>query len=103
MRQAAAATEFVGVPIDVSADPTDLATEIAVVDVYAPTPEVGDDAWHTADWKEGAADPYVIQLLVGPGDGGQLELTAGRWYSVCARIVDLPEEPIRRVGPLIAF
>lgn len=102
MRQAAAATEYIEVPVTVDTDPTGDTVDIAIVDRWAPIPPPDDTAWHAAEWKTLAANPYIARLLVGP-DGGALELEAGITYSAVLRVTDNPEIPIRRVGPITAI
>jgi hypothetical protein len=102
MRQAAAATEFVAVPVDVSEDPTAVPVHIAIVDLYAPIPDRTSEDWLEAEWDQDEANPYSARLLVGP-DNGALELTAGSRYTVAIKIGDNPEEPIRKAGILYAY
>src|SRR5689334_24306359 len=98
MRQAAAATEYVEIPITVDEDPTADQVFIAIADPWLATPDL---EFHPADWKAGAANPYIARLLVGPD--GALELTAGTWYAVSWKATDSPEEPHRSAGVLYAF
>lgn len=103
MRQPAAATEFLHIPIDTDTDPTALDVKVAVVDHWASTPPVGSPLYIPAEWGEETSSPFDAKVLIGPdASPASVELEAPNWYAACVLIGDDPETPIRRVGPIIA-
>ena len=54
--------------------------------------------WYAGSW-ETIGGQYFARVLVGPGVGGVVTLTAGTWNVWC-KITDNPEIPVRLVGTL---
>jgi hypothetical protein len=99
---AAGSLEYVRVQVAATAsgaavDPTSDTVSMAFLPSSA-APASGD--WKSASWETDATvtpTVYRARCLVGPG--GAVTLTPGT-YTVWVKIVDSPETPIKRCGPL---
>jgi hypothetical protein len=83
-----------------SINPSIDSVQMALVPTGTP-PDVDD--WNSAGWEvDETSDPdtYYARLLVGPGLGGVLTLTAGVIYDVYLKVNDNPETVVRNAGPL---
>ena len=70
-------------------------TEVAFMSQPQDIPTTGD--WENATLLDEGG--WRIRILIGPGHQDSVELSPGD-YQVWAKIIDYPEQPVRRVGVL---
>lgn len=102
MRQSAASTEYVWVPVNARENGLDIDPHLLPVTMAFPERDVAPEEFFNAVWDvDSTVSPkaYSAKCLVGPATGGAVALEQG-WYDVYVQIDSNPETPVIYSGRL---
>ncbi len=91
--------EYIRVPVRATEDGTEVdPTGDDVFMTFTLTEdEPSDSDWQSAEWETNGSI-YYARILVGPSSDAELD--DGEWF-VWVKVIDSPEEPVRRAGSVI--
>lgn len=89
----AVSTEYLHGPVTASVVLDTQPVEVAIEPKTKSSPDA-DTVWHTAEWVGDPGTTRTWRLLI--GQQSTIPLVGGQQYNVWVRIVDAPEQPVRK-------